>query len=69
MSPSKELNKKRVYHVTQEELDYLWGCMPLWIKDGPGDVDVKKFCTWYGTLTHEGDLEVHTEVKRILRRE
>ena len=69
MSNSKDSNKKRVFHITQEELDYLWGCMPTWIKEGPGNKCVKKFPTWYGTLTHEEDLKVHNEVKRILHRD
>ncbi len=57
-----------VGYISPEDADYLWGCMPKWIKDGPGDKDMKPFPMWYGTLTYEGDLEVHNEVKRILNR-
>ena len=57
-----------VSYISPEDAKYLWGCMPGWIKDGPGDKDMKVFCTWYGTLSYEGDLKVHNEVKRILNR-
>lgn len=64
----KKSNQHVIWYMSPEDAEYLWGCMPKWIKDGPGDKDMKPFCTWYGTLTYEGDLKVHNEVKRILNR-
>ena len=50
--------------ITREEADYLWGCLQDWIKEVPegcGDM-------FYGTLSYKGDLIVHNNVKKILKK-
>ena len=56
-----------VGYISYEDMDYLWEHMPDWIKIAPGG-GKKTSPLFYGTGTWEGDLKVHNEVRRILRR-
>ena len=53
--------------MTQEDKDFLWSLMPLWVRTLPEDEDM--FPTYYGTLTKEGDIEVHRRVVELLNQE
>jgi len=50
--------------ITQEDKDYLWSLMPLWVKKVPSDEKLDK--TFFGTLSREGDLKVHNRVAKLL---
>jgi len=56
-----------LWYMSPEDAEYLWACMPEWIKHPPGD-GASESPIFYGTLSREGDLKVHNEVKRILNR-
>ena len=48
--------------MTEEEIDFIYSLLPKWTKEtksGMGE-------TFYGTLSHEGDLKVINKVKAIL---
>ena len=48
--------------MTEEEIDFIYSLLPEWTKEtksGMGE-------TFYGTLSHEGDLKVINKVKAIL---
>ena len=51
--------------ITQEDKDYLWSLMPLWVKEVPSE---NHSCdpTYFGTLSREGDLKVHNKVIQLL---
>jgi len=50
--------------ITRKEADYLWGCLQDWIKEVPEGHP--PMC--YGTLSYEGDLIVHNNIKKILKK-
>ena len=48
--------------MTQEEAQFIWSLMPLWVKEQPNGLDNK----FYGTLSREGDVEISERVRSIL---
>lgn len=51
--------------LTQEDKDYLWSLMPKWVKEVPGK-EHSFDPMFFGTLSREGDLEVHNKVVKLL---
>lgn len=56
-----------VGYISYEDMEYLWECMPEWIRIAPGG-GKSTSPLFYGTGTWEGDLEAHNRIRRILRR-
>jgi len=63
----KKSDQRVIWYMSPEDAEYLWACMPTWIKEVPGPEHAYD-PTYFGTLTREGDLKVQKEVKRILNR-
>ncbi|KKN85497.1 hypothetical protein LCGC14_0278200 [marine sediment metagenome] len=53
--------------MTRKEADYVWNCLPDWIKEVPGP-DIPLDPTFFGTLSRETDLIVHNNMKKILQK-
>ena len=51
--------------LTQEDKDYLWSLMPKWVKEVPSKENSFD-PMFFGTLSREGDLEVHNKVVNLL---
>lgn len=51
--------------ITQEDKDYLWSLMPLWVKKIPSE-NHSWDSTYFGTLSREGDLQVYNKVIQLL---
>ena len=51
--------------LTQEELDFLWSLMPNWVRELPEEEDPEHGVI-YGTLSRQGDIDVHHKVVRLL---
>lgn len=54
--------------LTQDQLDYLWSLMPRWVKELPEEED-SEHGTIYGTLSRQGDIDVHNTVVKLLNQE
>jgi hypothetical protein len=63
----KKSRQSVLWYVSPEDAEYLWVCMPQWIKEVPGPEHAWD-PMYFGTLSREGDLAVQKEVKRILKR-
>ena len=50
--------------LTQEEMDYIWSLMPTWVKTIDEGEEYNPM--FYGTLSRDGDIEVHDKVKELL---
>jgi hypothetical protein len=50
---------------TQEDKDFLWSLMPKWVKEVPSK-EHSFDAMFFGTLSREGDLEVHNKVVKLL---
>ena len=53
------------HEFTPDDKKFLWSLLPTWVKEVPPAIDVSD-PTFYGTLTYEGDMEVHNKVKKLL---
>lgn len=51
--------------LNRKDAEYLLYLLPKWVKEVPGPEHAWD-PLWFGTLSREGDLKVHNEVKRIL---
>ena len=51
---------------SQEDLDFLWSLMPKWVKELPEKEDPEHGMV-YGTLSREGDIDVHQRVIKLLK--
>lgn len=51
--------------LKQGELDYIWSLMPAWVREIPSE-EHSFDPTFFGTLSREGDIEVHKKVCRLL---
>jgi len=51
--------------ITQEDKDYLWSLLPLWVKKVPSK-NHSWDSTYFGTLSREGDLQVYNKVIQLL---
>jgi hypothetical protein len=60
--------KNGEYQLTKEDKDFLWSLMPEWVKEVPIEEDSFD-PMFFGTLSREGDLEVHEIVKKLLDQE
>ena len=48
--------------MNKEDAKFIWSLMPGWVKKQSKGLDP----TFYGTLSCEGDKEIHKRVKEIL---
>ena len=48
--------------MTQEEAQFIWSLMPIWVKEQPEGLDN----IFYSTLSREGDIEVSNRVRSRL---
>lgn len=51
--------------MTQKDKDYIWSLMPGWVKEVPSE-NHSWDPMYFGTLSREGDLEVHNKVVKLL---
>lgn len=51
--------------LTQDDLDFLWELMPNWVKELPEEEDPEHGLI-YGTLSRQGDIDVHNKVVKLL---
>lgn len=51
--------------LTQEDLDLLWSLMPNWVRELPEEEDYIH-PTFYGTLSRQGDIDMHNKVRELL---